>query len=111
MATELFEEIMKNAPVYPCSDEGLKLIKDYITENELDPANWKNVTVTRPSKLNLERLQLGESFCLTHFEFSIVTRRRFENIMDYWRRTKNCKFKIALINHESLLVYEVVRVW
>lgn len=111
MATEMFAEIMKAAPVYPCSEEGLRLIKDYVVENNLDPANWKQVEVSRPSKLGLERLEIGQSFCLTHSEFEIVRRKRFENIMDYWRRSKNVYFKIGIVNHKSLLVYEIVRIW
>lgn len=111
MPEELFESIMRNAPIYPSSEKALDILREYLSEYHLDYNEWKQVEVSRPSKLNMERLPIGYSFCLTYDEFEKVSRRRFENVMDNWRRTKNDKTKFAIIKHKSLFVYEIARIW
>lgn len=108
---ELFEKIMKDAPVYPSSTEALLKLKLHLQSNNLDYRDWRQIKVSRPTKLNMERLPIGHSFCLTYHEFEKVGRKRFDAIVDDWRRRKDKYIKIAIIKHRTLLVYEIARLW
>lgn len=111
MPEEMFERIMKEAPIYPSSDKALELLRDYLNKNNLSVDDWQQVHVTRPTKLQMERLPIGHSFCLTYDQYDKIGSRRFFNLMDYWRRNKDGKIKFAIIKHKSLFVYEIARLW
>ena len=108
---ELFEKIMKEAPIYDSSSSAISQMNGHIEANGLVYSNWKQVKLTKLTKLRLELLNIGESYCLTYEQFEKVGIRRVYNLQTFLRKTQNPFVKFAIIDHKTLFVYEIARLW